>query len=395
LRTSEDDRHGPPAGPGSLPARRLVASGTLFYPGATLYAIFAVPGSVLPMLGIAGVVPGLATPAGHAHEMLFGYALAVVAGNQAGAMSAGRLALAFGLWLAARFAFLAAPYELPAIALNIGFAAVLAHRLLPRLRSAVRRMRNATLPLVLSALCASAVALQLLPRDDVSSAGRRLPGVALVLFALLMLFMGGRIIAPAVAGQFRRQAGMPDARVQPRIEAALVASTTIAVLALSFADSPGAGTVASIALVAAGSIAAFRLLRWRLWALRGRPDLLCLAAGYAWLAAGLVLLGTAGAFGVPRTAALHVIAVGSLGTLTLNVMAMSWALRARQDPARAGLQVWGTLLLAAATLARVAAGSGVVEPRMLLVLASSCWSGAFALLLVLMVRLRVPRRPPR
>jgi uncharacterized protein involved in response to NO len=89
-----------------------------------------------------------------------------------------------------------------------------------------------------------------------------------------------------------------------------------------------------------------------------------------------------------------VIAVGSLGTLTLNVMAMSWALRARQDPARAGLQVWGTLLLAAATLARVAAGLGVFEPRMLLVLASLCWSGAFALLLVLMLRLRVPRARP-
>ena len=58
---------------------------------------------------------------------------------------------------------------------------------------------------------------------------------------------------------------------------------------------------------------------------RGRRDLLCLAAGYAWLAAGLV------AFGLSEdTRLMHLITVGALGTLTFNVMALSWLLRARR-----------------------------------------------------------------
>jgi uncharacterized protein involved in response to NO len=52
-----------------------------------------------------------------------------------------------------------------------------------------------------------------------SAAGERaIPVVAVVLFAMLMVFMGGRIIAPVVAGQFYRQGHKLDARVQPRIE---------------------------------------------------------------------------------------------------------------------------------------------------------------------------------
>ena len=34
------------------------------------------------LMGAAGAPPALATPIGHAHEMLLGYGLAVVAGNQ-------------------------------------------------------------------------------------------------------------------------------------------------------------------------------------------------------------------------------------------------------------------------------------------------------------------------
>ena len=92
--------------------------------------------------------------------------------------------------------------------------------------------------------------------------------------------------------------------------------------------------VAGAALVAAGLLAALRIARWRLWALRGRPDLLCLAAGYAWLAVGLVLFGAAHsgvAMAGQQALALHVITIGSLGTLTLNVMAMTRLLKLRRS----------------------------------------------------------------
>jgi uncharacterized protein involved in response to NO len=53
------------------------------------------------------------------------------------------------------------------------------------------------------------------------------------------------------------------------------------------ATRPGCIQVSAAAMIIAAVLAAARLVRWRLWALRGRPDLLCVASGYGWLAAGL------------------------------------------------------------------------------------------------------------
>jgi uncharacterized protein involved in response to NO len=127
----------------------------------------------------------------------------------------------------------------------------------------------------------------------------------------------------------------------------------------------------------AGVLAALRLWRWRLWALRRRPDLICLAAGYAWLAFGLVAYGV-----FNDTATLHFITVGAIGTLTFNVMALAWLLRARRDPARSSTVVWGTLLIAVAVLLRTA-GEYVA--------AALAWSAAFTLLLALFAASGRPR----
>ncbi len=365
---------------------RPLAGNEFFFPAATVYAIFVLPESVFQMLGIGSVLPGLASPAEHAHEMLFGFALAVVAGNQLGAMPMRRLALAFGLWAVSRVTFLLAPQSIASVAANIAFLVVLAAHLAPRLFKAAKKMRNQALPLVLTAICLSGIAFEVASYAGFMSAQYTILTVAVLLFALLMLFMGGRIIAPAVAGQFYRQGGNLDARVQPRIESGLIAAMIVATVATVFAGSSVFGTLAAIAAAAAGLFAGARLLRWRLWALRGRPDLLCLGAGYGWLAIGLLLFGAALAAGRHQITALHVITVGAIGTLTLNVMAMAWAIRARQDPSRDRPRVWGTILIAGSTLARVLGGLGAYDPPVLL--ASLCWSGAFALLLASLMRAR-------
>jgi uncharacterized protein involved in response to NO len=381
-----------PAGRGGKAnAHPLVAGNTVFFPVATAYAIFVLPASVFAMLGLTSAFPALASAAGHAHEMLFGFALAVVAGNQLGPMAMPRLALLAGLWVIARVTFLTAPQSMTAAAANIAFAALLAAHLAPRLLGAAKKLRNQALPLVLTAICVSSIAFQLAPHAGFASAGHTILTVAVLLFALLMLFMGGRLIAPTVAGQFYRQGGKLDARVQPRIEGGLLVAMAVAAAASVFASRPLFVTLAAAATAVAGVLSAVRLLRWRPWALRGRPDLLCLAAGYGWLAIGLLLYGAALAAGHYQTAALHIITVGALGTLTLNVMVMTWTLKARQDPSRARAPVWATLLIAAAALARALASLGVYDPLVLLQLAALCWSGAFALLLILLVRVRAYR----
>lgn len=357
--------------------RRLVAGHAVFYPVAALYAALALPASVLSMTGHAGSWPGLALPSWHAHEMLFGFALAVVAGNQLGPAPLPRVAALAAIWAAARGTFLCVPESVAAAVSNAAFAGALAALLAPRLLGSAKKWRNRALPFALVAICIAAAGFPFAPHADAMA--------AVLLFALLMLFMGGRIIAPAVAGQYYRQGEKLDARVQPAIEAGLIVGMALAV-ASAIWGRPGLGWLTAAATSACGLLAAVRLWRWRLWGLRGRPDLLCLASGYGWVALGLVLYGAALAAGRERTAALHLITVGGLGTLTLNVMAMTAMLKARLEPARARIPVWGTLLIAAATLSRASAGEHALAAPEWLWFAALCWSGAYALLLVLLIR---------
>jgi uncharacterized protein involved in response to NO len=328
----------------------------VFYPAAALYAALALPASVLAMSR------GW-SPLAHAHEMLFGFALAVVAGNQLGALPRGRLLAMLAAWAAARVAFVLEPGSLVAAVLNGAFAITLGAHIVPRLATGAKKLRNRALPAILAALCALAVLWR---------PGLVLPAV--VAFALLLLFMGGRIIPPAVAGQLYRQGEALEARVQPRLEGALLVAGILALVGVVL---PQTHPLAPAALAAAGVLAAVRLARWRLWRLRGRPDLLCLASGYAWLALGLIALAS----GWQPAAAIHLVTVGALGTLTFNVMASSWLLRARREPGSGPETVWGTILIAVAAFLRVA---GFLDA------AAACWSLAFALLLLLFAR--TPRR---
>lgn len=339
------------------------------------------------MAGIAALVPGLASPSGHAHEMLFGFALAVVAGNQLGPVTVRRLALLFALWIAARAAFLIAPQGIAALLANVAFPTLLAAQLAPRFSSA-KKLRNRALPVVLVAICASALAFQLALHFGSTRLNHGILATAVLLLSLLMLFMGGRIIAPAVAGQLYKQGDNLGPRVQRRIEAALIIVILVAVVLSALGRNRAIVLLAAAAIVGAGLLAAARLLRWRLWAVRGRPDLLCLAAGYAWLALGLMAYGAAMITERHAMAALHLITVSSIGTLTLNVMALTWLRLARRETASARLPVWGTGFIAAATAARIAADFSVDHRQSLLFCAALAWSAAYALLLTMFARVR-------
>lgn len=61
---------------------RKIHAYRVFFPAASAYAAVAVPLSVLAMTG-DGISTGL-VGSGHAHEMLFGFALALIAGYTLG-----------------------------------------------------------------------------------------------------------------------------------------------------------------------------------------------------------------------------------------------------------------------------------------------------------------------
>jgi uncharacterized protein involved in response to NO len=344
------------------------------------------PWSVLAITGVVAGPASLSTGAGHAHELLLGYALAVVAGNQLPRMPAARALLLLAVWMCARVAFVGFPGGLTAMALDVAFATALALHVAPRLFSTAKKLRNHALPAALTGLCAAVVAYEAAAFLTGSAALHEMLLILVLLLATLMLFMGGRIIAAAAAGQFYRQGQSLAARVQPRIESSLMVAMTVAV---GCAAVPQLDLAMRVACAGAGGLALVRLLRWRLWACKGRGDLMCLGVGYGWLTLGLWAIAVS-APSVERTVALHLVTIGALGTLTFNVMAATMLRRARRDPAQAPILLAGTALIGVATLFRVAAGFGTARAE-LLILAAACWTGAFVILSWLMARSLVRR----
>ena len=95
-----------------------------FYLGAAAFAALAVPYWVAAVLGVAALPATMPPLLWHAHEMLFGFAVAVIvgflltAGKAWTGLSTPRgatLAVMAAIWLAARLAALGAPYAVYAL----------------------------------------------------------------------------------------------------------------------------------------------------------------------------------------------------------------------------------------------------------------------------------------
>ncbi|WP_372988362.1 NnrS family protein [Marinobacter sp.] len=303
----------------------------LFFPAAAILAALAVPLSIHGVLSGTGWPPGLLA-AGHGHELIFGFALALIAGYTLGPQPRRVLATLFTLWLLARISWLLAPDSWPAQLLSPAFALLLARYVVPRFNAAKKWRNKIAGPLIL-VLCLMAPFFWLVGVVSTESLipGRtRLLQSAVLGLLLLMTFMGGRIIAPAVAGTLEKK-GIPlEARVQPRIEGALIVLLIVAMgLALREVTEQLAGAV----LLPAAFLITVRVLRWRLWHCPERPDLLVFATGYLWLAAGAAVTGTHLLAGIPAIPALHLITVGALGTLSANVMLrLAWQRASRSPP---------------------------------------------------------------
>lgn len=359
---------------------RKVPAQIVFFPAAGIYAALLVPLSLWAMYYDPLLLPGLSSGPGHAQELLFGFALAVIAGYLLGPLPPRRLALLFLLWLAARLGYLLMPDSILAPMAGSGFALLLAINVVPRFRAA-KKWRNRLLAPLLLLICLLAVALLWLIHSGAAMGLQHgLIYQAVLLLALLMLFMGGRVIAPAVAGHRVRQGGTLEARVQPRIEGLSIVTMLLAIVLTS-----GSMTRdwAGLLLLSAGLLTLVRLLRWQLWHCGQRLDLLCLGVGYGWLVAGLMANGFAQWNQQLSSALIHLLALGAMGTLTSLVM-MRTAMqhsgsRIEAEPKRARIMVVITLLIAIATLLRLVAPSAPTLYLPLLWSAAAAWSLAWLL----------------
>ncbi len=346
----------------------------VFFLAAGLYALFSVAVWVwILVLQAAGAtapdLPFAAPPSlWHAHEMVFGYACAVLGGffltavpswtGEKSARAAFLTVLAL-LWLAGRLAVWwsgALPTGLVAAA-DLAFLPVLAARIAVQL---VKRPKpqNLMFLALLALVWAGNLMVHLDWSDLWPGAAPRGLRVGLLAVASMIAVIGGRVIPAFTRNAMLRtgrETGLPVCR-KPAEGAGIAAAILLPVcVALGLPDP----ALAMVALIA-GLAQAVRLAGWRGGWTLGQPILWGLHLAFAMLAAGYLALAAslAGMFG--ETAALHLTGIGAVGGMTLAMMT------------RAALGHTGRPLVAARP---VALSYGLVALAALVRVAGGWWAG--------------------
>jgi uncharacterized protein involved in response to NO len=289
-----------------------------FYLLAAAFAALALPVWVLVLGGVVEMrMPGIWW---HGHEMLFGFAAAVIVGFL---FTAGRnwtglptptglpLALLAALWLAGRLAMATGGGAWMA-AIDFAFlplAAIAIARVLWRAKS----RRQYFVVLILSLLSLTNLAfhlgrLGLLGVDPLAALH-----TALGVIVLLETTIAGRVVPSFTASAIKGVAQWQ----RPWLNLAALAVTGLALLV--WATCPESRWGAPISLTAA-LLQAPRCLGWNPWASRRIPLLWILHLSHFWIPVGLLLLAAAQWGWLPRSAGIHALTIGATGGLIIGMI---------------------------------------------------------------------------
>ncbi|KQV23580.1 short-chain dehydrogenase [Rhizobium sp. Root1203] len=260
----------------------------------------------------------------HAHEMIFGFAPAILAGflltaipNWTGRLPiSGRpLAVLFSVWCAGRVAMLASTSigVVPAVAIDCLFLPAM---LVLCAREVVAGKKWKDLK-VIAGLVVLSTANVIFHVDVIMGHNPELPiRLGLGAYVLLVTIVGGRIL-PSFTRNWLNQFGRTEFPVPyNHYDAAtiIVGAASLAAWAIA-PEAVLTGFCAAVAAVMNG----IRLYRWRGWNVWQEPILFVLHAAYAFVPLGFaaVSLGTKG---MPQVAVLHVFAIGAISLMMLAVM---------------------------------------------------------------------------
>ncbi len=371
----------------------IVAKGfRLFFLLAGVHAVLFLPAWLLTLSARFAPARHLDAMTWHAHEMLFGFTSAVIAGFLLTSVSnwtsretlVGAPLGALGVvWVAGRIV-MTLPTGLPSwavAAIDLAFLPLVALAI-GRPILATKNTRNfgmvgLVLAMWLGNLALHADALGLLP-------GARGRALSLAIDGIILMII---VMAARVFPMFTRNAtGVSTIAGNPRLDRAAVAAmlaTTLADAAVSDARAGGALAAVTAALVAA------RAWGWGARHAARVPLLWILHVGHAWIVIGLALRAASSLGGlVSPVLATHALTVGAIGCLTLGMMS------------RVSLGHTGRMIIATPTmttsfvLLTLAALVRVVTPivresayRTSVYVAGTLWAAAFGLFVVAIVPL--------
>jgi uncharacterized protein involved in response to NO len=351
-----------------------------FYLCAAVFGALAVPLWVAAFLGWVRFTPASAPLLWHAHEMLFGFAAAVIVGFllTAGKAWAGlptprgpALGALVLLWLAARVAAVLAPPAIYAL-LDLALLPIVAVILL-RLLLRARNRRNLPLAGLLGLLALANLVFHLAVLGVVDLPPLRALYASLALFVLVECVMAARVV-PAFT-----MSATPGLKLvaRPRLDAAALGATAFA-LAAWVLSLPALLTFLLAAIAAV--LLAVRQWAWQPWVTRQRPILWILHLACACLPLGLGLIACAQLGWVGGSLAAHALAVGATGGLVIGMLTRT-ARGHTGRPLRASkAEVLAYVLVLGAAAVRVLLPW--VAPQLTvvaLVVAALAWSLAFSI----------------
>lgn len=353
-----------------------------FYIGGALLAALLVPLWVALFFGALPLTPVVSPLLWHAHEMLFGFAVAIIVGFL---LTAGKawtglptprgpaLAALAGLWLAARITAVTGPYAAYAV-LDMALLPLVAV-ILVRVLLRAGNQRNLPLALILALLATANLIFHLAVAGLVTVSAMTPLYAGLALIVMIECVMGGRVI-PA----FTMSVTPGLKLVAPVwVERVTLGATALGLAWWVFAP---ASVVGLIVLALASVLHVKRLLGWRPALTLKRPILWILHAAYAWVPVGLALLALAQIGLVSVSAGVHALAVGATGGLIIGMITRTARGHTGRPLMASKAEVLAYSLVMSAAVLRVLLP--LVAPAMLatwIIAAALAWSLAFLIYL--------------
>ncbi len=358
-----------------------------FFLGGALWAIAAM---VLWIAALSGVVD-FATEYGahhwHAHEMLFGYASAVLAGFLLTAVPnwTGRLPVSgwpllglFSLWALGRIAFLASDV------IGVDLAVLADMIFLPALlficvREVVAGKKWNDLK-VIAGLLALSIAnagfhYEVLMGDHPDRAYR----LAITAYVGLVMVIGGRII-PSFTRNWINKQGRTDFPVPyNRFDASAIA---IGIAALGLWIALPDSRLTAIGAAAAAAFHAVRLLRWRGWTTAAEMLVAVLHVAYVFVPLGFLAISLSAIDLVDPTSTLHVMTIGTVATMMVAVMTRATRGHTGRDLTASGLTTISYAAIVLCAFARPAAGLLPDHAAEIYAVSGVLWLVAFGLFVV-------------
>lgn len=318
----------------------------------------------------------------HAHEMLFGYIAAVIAGflltavpNWTGGLplQGKPLIVLFSVWVAGRVAVDSSARLgwAPAAAIDGAFLVLLAAAAAREI-IAGKKWGNLNVVAIISLFAGTNLAFHLEAHISGSAEYSARAGIAIGI--TLIALIGGRIIPSFTRNWLAKR---PPGRMPApfgRFDVATVAAGAVALvvwIARPFDRTTG------VLLLACGAMHVVRLARWAGYRTFADRLVLILHVAYAFVPVGFILTALSSFDVVPPSAGIHAWTIGAIGAMTLAVMSRATLAHTGRQLAASGATHMVYAAVVVAALARVCA---VLEPDHagpLLAIAGAAWTAAF------------------